>query len=337
MSLLGFSSWFSVLFTSLLITGCTQDDDIHLPILLPETDVISDSSEQGNEYIAVFGDIQEYTKNDVLIDYYNKSNNWLDSSFFKPNNLKAVIEVGDITWQNRDFQWQLFFNSTQRFAEKVPYYVCTGNHDYDWITGNKIANRNSTLINKYANFFSTRSTIVDFYEGQSLENYVAKVSICNDDLYLLVLEFGPREEVVNWAISFVQSHPDNRFLLLTHEWLTRGGERISSKSTAEAQFKGYSSFSTPEQVWQRLVYPNDNIWCVLCGHNGFCKMLCSENQAGRNVAQILFNLQYQDNGGNGLIQIWEFDSEESTVSIRIYDTLHNEWYDSEETSFSIQY
>lgn len=332
--------WTHLFFTTVVFivffAGCSRSDETFLEIR-PEPIILPDFREQSAEFVAVFGDIQEYTKNNVLIDYYIQSVDWLYSVFSESNKLKAVIEVGDVTWENRVYQWQLFSHSTQRLSRIVPYYVCTGNHDYDWTASNSIAKRSSSLINDFASFYSTRNSIVAYYAGNSLENYVAKVTVSNEDLYILVLEFGPREEVVDWANSYVQNHSDSRFLLVTHEWLTRSGERISSGSTAEAQFRGYSSYSTPEQVWQRLVYPNDNIWCVLCGHNGFCKLLYSENQAGRNVPQLLFNLQYQDNGGNGLIQIWKFDSEESTISIRIFDTIHNMWYDMEEMVFDIQF
>ena len=124
---------------------------------------------------------------------------------------------------------------------------------------------------------------------------------------------------------------------MTHEWLTRYGERVSSHSYAESQFKGFSSYSTPEEVWNDLVNPNDNVLCVICGHNGFAAKLFSENMAGRQVPQILFNLQYQENGGNGLLQLWEFHSASDSVKICAYDTVNSEWYMPDSTSVSFKY
>ena len=102
-------------------------------------------------------------------------------------------------------------------------------------------------------------------------------------------------------------------------------------------FAGYSSYTTPEQVWNTLVKPNDNIICVLCGHNGFFATLFSENDSGRQVPQILFNLQYQENGGNGYVQLWEFPSQNDSVRIGVYDTINRKWCMPDSTSVAFKF
>lgn len=122
---------------------------------------------------------------------------------------------------------------------------------------------------------------------------------------------------------------------MTHEWLSRYGDRLDDDSDANLQFS-HSSHTTPQEIWNSLVYPNDNIVCVLCGHNGFCKYLFSKNKVGRDVCQILFNLQYQENGGDGMIQLWEFPANENAINISVYNTITRQFHPDDETRVKIQ-
>lgn len=288
-----------------------------------------------SDYLVVYGDLQSYTLNNEKMVFYKRSLSWIDWQLESNVNINAILEVGDVSENNLETQWKRFYDDTYGIASRIPYYVVTGNHDYDWHNF-KIKDRRTTFINKYADFSLTRKNIIAYFEEDSLENYVAIVNYARN-IYLLALEFGPREEVLNWAKLYVQNNSDKQFILMTHEWLTRLGERIKENSFAEAHFKGYSSFSTPEDVWNKLVYPNDNILCVLCGHNGFSAKLFSENEIGRKVPQILFNLQYQTNGGNGLVQLWEFPHQSDSVRVCAYDTINDIWFLPDSTTVTFKY
>ncbi len=86
-----------------------------------------------------------------------------------------------------------------------------------------------------------------------------------------------------------------------------------------------------------LVKQNNNILCVLCGHAGFTGRYFSYNHAGRNVPKLMFNLQYQENGGNGLIQLWEIPADSDTVKICAYNTITRDWFMSDSTSVSFKF
>lgn len=290
-----------------------------------------------SEYLVVFGDIQEYTVSQFTIPYYDLSVEWIQSQIEEGIRIRSLMHVGDITCGNERDQWFLFHNHTYRIASVIPFYSCTGNHDYDINENKQITQRSSSRINEYAHFSMTDYGIVEYYEGSSLENYIARLFLDDNDLYLIALEFGPRKEVLEWVDNRLKENQNNRFILLTHEWLTRTGTRISAGSYAEKQLKGYSSYSTPEEIWQQIVRPNPNVVCVLCGHNGFFACLNSINDAGRPVPQILFNLQYLNNGGNGIIQLWEFPVESDSVRICAYDTINRNWYMPDSTTVSFKY
>ncbi len=288
-------------------------------------------------YIAVIGDIQEYTENDKLLQYLHKTNVWLKSQQKYFNIFACVLQDGDLTWANNEIQWQRADCSLNSLGDNLLFIPVTGNHDYTWGNDNnpmEVTDRNSTMINQLTNLSALRSQPFLQYEQGKIENIVVPIKVNQDPLNVIALEFGPRKSVVLWADSIVKSDLNRKYILMTHEWLSRSGERIHTDSYAEAHFPN-SSYSTPEEIWQTLVYPNDNILCVICGHNGFCKYLFSKNNKGREVCQILFNLQYQENGGNGMVQLWEFPKHENVINISVYNTITRQFHPDPDTSITI--
>ena len=291
-----------------------------------------------SEYIVVIGDIQEYTNNMFLMSYYESTIQWIYSQYMQGMDIKCVLQTGDLTAGNLPSQYQSFYNVTMPLGEFLPYIACIGNHDYNWNEDSQIMDRYSTFFSNYTRFPRTDSLIVDRFEVGRMENIIVKNHIGGRPYYILSLEFGPREEVLAWAEAYVAAHPEFNFILMTHEFLTSKGKLIGEDSYAIRQFRNTTCCS-PKQIWERLVRRYDNIVCVLCGHNGFYASLVSENDWGRKVPQFLFNLQYQENGGNGMIELWEFPLYQDTAIVRIYDTITREWYKEEGNvvEFKFQY
>lgn len=276
-----------------------------------------------SEYIVVIGDIQEYTANPAWMPYYEATVQWIYSQYMQGMKIKCVLQVGDLTASNLYNEYQSFYNVTSLLAEEIPYIACIGNHDYTWEPDGEIGDRNQTWFSEYVSFDLTESLIVDRFEEGRMENIIVKNDIWREPYYILVLEFGPRKEVLEWANQYVAAHKDVKFILMTHEYLK--GNSMALNSTAEAQFRDIS-FSSPEQIWRDLIKDNDNIAWVLCGHNGFYAHLTTENAWGRDVLQVLFNLQYQKNGGDGMIQLWEFPQGQDSATVRIYNTISRQWF-----------
>lgn len=290
-----------------------------------------------SEYIVVIGDIQEYTHYREYNVYYAETMSWIYSQYHLGAKIKCVLQVGDLTMNNLPAQYDTFYKYTYPVAALLPYIACIGNHDYTWNADAEIVDRNNTLFSQYVSFNSTEKKIVHRFEEGKMENIVVEINIDGSPVYFLVLEFGARSEVVEWAADYVRKNKDKKFILLTHEFLSSAGERIASNSFAERQIRN-SSWSSPEDIWVKLVKNNDNIVCVLCGHNGFSQQLYSKNDSGRMVPQILFNLQYQSNGGDGLVQLWEFPCGKDSVNVEIYNTRWMEpFVDSNVGSFSFQF
>ena len=302
------------------------------PTLLEEDSILKEDC----DYIIVIGDTQVYTLMSKFYSYYASTMDWIWSQVKHGKNIKCVLHVGDVTESNSPEQYEIFHRVTRPTAELIPYIVCTGNHDYEWDVNNKIVDRYSSRLFQYASFDITKNRVVSQFETGQMENIIVENYINGERFDIISLEFGPRPEVIEWAKQHIQAHPKIKYILLNHEYLTSEGQLISVGSTAELQFES-RPHSTPEQLWQQLVNDLDNIACVICGHNGFSQHLLSKNCQNHDVAQVLFNLQYQPHGGDGWVQIWEFSPNSEYVNVGTYNTITRQYYSEADHSFQFKY
>ena len=302
----------------ILCISCTIEDDSfsYSPTLVEGDGILKEDC----DYIIVIGDTQVYTLIPNYYSYYASTMDWIWSQVKYGKNIKCVLHVGDITESNLPEQYEIFKRVTYPTSELIPCIACPGNHDYTWDKNNKIVDRYTSLLSRYASFNTTKNNIVYQFERGQVDNIIVKNYINGERYDIISLEFGPRPAVIEWAKLHVQAHPNRKYILLTHEYLTSKGQRISLDSTAELQFEN-RPYTTPEQLWQHLVKDNNNVFCVICGHNGFSQHLFSQNSYDRDVAQILFNLQYQPHGGDGWILILEFPKNCNQVKVITYNTI----------------
>lgn len=302
----------------ILCNSCKIEDYSfsYSPTLIEEDSILKEDC----DYIVVIGDTQVYTLMPNYYSYYASTMDWIWSQVKHGKNIKCVLHVGDITENNLPEQYDIFYRVTHPTAELIPFIVCPGNHDYTWGANNKIVDRYSSLLSQYAAFNTTNNNIVCRYETEQMENIIVKNFINGERYDIISLEFGPRPEVVEWAKHHVQSHPDRKYILLTHEYLSSENTRISQDSHAYLHFEDTNTtYSTPDQLWENFIQYDDNILCVICGHNGFMGSLYSKNIYDRDVVQSMFNLQFQSNGGDGWIQIWEFPKSKGVANVVIYN------------------
>lgn len=309
-----------------LASSCSSTDWFNEPVATPmEPDSVAINPM--SHYIVLVGDIQTYTMHpDDYMSYFKESMDWVrvQKSFF--NNIDAVLQVGDLTDGNDDWQWANALLAIKDVAGEVPFIAVTGNHDYDWLNDGSeqtlhIPSRESTLFDLFPIPVHRSMKMIDTYTVGSRRNAIYSLMIGARVAHVLALEFAPPPEVVDWAAAHVASNTGIDCYLLTHEWLTGRGNLVDSKTSyAIKHFGSEKVASTPAMIWERLVAPYDNVIAVVCGHNGFVASRFTPNRAGRHVPQILFNLQYRDNGGDSMLQLWEFDSRSDSVYTTVYNT-----------------
>lgn len=293
---------------------------------------------ENSEYIIVLGDIQEYTNEEAYYPYFQATMEWIWNKIKEGKNIKCVLQTGDITWTNQHYQYNIFYKYTYPVALEIPYISCPGNHDYSYSNG-YIKNRYSTLFSQYTSFEKVNQLIVDRFEEGRMENIIVKNEINGERIDIVSLEYGARTEVIEWAKQHIRNNPGIRYIILTHEFLTSKGRIIQDQdSYAYIDLaRGESTYSGPVYIWNNLIKDNNNIVCVLCGHHGFSAHLFTENSFGREIPQILFNLQYQDNGGDGWVQLWEFPKDSDFVNVNTYNTITREYHPDSNHSFKFKY
>lgn len=287
-------------------------------------------------FIAVFGDIQYYTNSDY-IHLYQESVDWIRMVSDEGKYFNCILHTGDITQGNSKGQYSCFYEATVDVAKKIPYFSMIGNHDYTWNEGNNITDRSSTHFNEYVKFPLSKQKVVAWFEKGRMENIVVENSIYGHRFDLLILEFGPREEVVEWADAYVKSHPEHNFILMNHEYLEKGGGRRTRNITAETQFAN-EQIITPEQLWNNLIKCNDNIRLVLCGHvGGLYALTIDANDYGREIPQIQHNIQSPDYRYDNWLMLWEFPIESDSANVCIYNTRTSQYYNDQEILFKFRY
>ena len=317
---------------SVLFASC-QKDWIEIDV----ESAIEDFEIEGTEYIAVFGDIQYYTT-PTYIALYQYSVDWLLKQKADGMNIKCVLHTGDICHQtNARSCWDCFQGAMSVLSKEIPYYSMIGDHDYLWYDDTHIDGRNDTHFNEYIQFPLSAQNVIARFEAGHMENVVVKNIIQGKRLDLLILEFGPREEVVSWANEYVRSHPDVNYVLMTHEYLEKGGGRrtVGLKSAARLQ---NTSYTTPDHLWERLIKCNDNIRLVLCGHvGGLYALTVDTNDFGREIPQIQHNIQSPNYRYDNWLMLWEFPAESDSANVSIYNTRTRKYYNNQEVLFKFHY
>ena len=294
----------------------------------------------------VLPDPQCYVKFDVNQPLLELMTAWMANNEERLN-IKSVLCTGDLVEQNGitkadgitgnqtgEEQWASVSRSFERLDHKIPYVVCTGNHDYGYVS----AEDRTSRFHHY--FPATRNStwkdalvsVGDNYEGvPTLENAAYEFSSKTwDNILVVSLEFNPRDEAIEWAKKLTNSakYKDYKVIVLTHSYLNGDGSIIEDESNYKMQPANYG-----KAIWDKLIYPSKNISMLICGH--YCEISNYErnvsfrvdkNAAGKEVPQMMFNAQTADdewfgNGGDGWLRILEFMPDGTTVKVKTFSPL----------------
>lgn len=303
--------------------------------------------------LVIIPDIQTYNKFSRNQGIASLMTAWIAENKEKMNILTA-LQVGDLVEQNgiteEDLtperansvnqtsaqQWNAASGVLSRLDGKLPYIVCTGNHDYGiW----SAENRNTqfpTYFPRYRNS-AWNGVLVECCKNRdgisTLENaaYALKTPQ-GKDLLFLSLEFAPSDPVLAWAKELVSrdAYKNHTAIVLTHTYMysLSDGNALGGKEGYKITDVNYG-----KDIWEKLIYPSDNIRFVFCGHIagpnkpqenvGFRQ---DKNHAGKTVSQMLFDVQtlgggWHGNGGDGWIRLLEFSPDFKKVSVKTFSPL----------------
>jgi calcineurin-like phosphoesterase family protein len=232
----------------------------------------------------------------------------------KLDNIKFVVCLGDIV-QNAhvEKEWQNAHTAARILDGVVPYSSVPGNHDL--VTRDKIITRDSTLYNKY--FGVARFEKEPWYSGHmggSNDNNYCTFQAASRDFLVLSLEFAPRDEALSWAADVCQKHPVHNVIVATHSYLN-----LQGRTTGQAKVEG--SANSGQQMWDKLISKQPNIFMVACGHVGGVNLLLSTNDTGGRVIEILTDYQHLAEGGQGWLRTMKFVPAENKIHVDCYSPL----------------
>lgn len=291
----------------------------------------------------LLGDPQGYVKYDINQPILELCMAWISDNVDHLN-IKGVLCTGDLVEQNENIvrnrkmlnqtsreMWEAVSEAFEWIDHKVPYMLAAGNHDY----GYRSAECGITHFPEYFPFERNRAwreIVVANYPNRngvsSLEN--AAFEICTPSwgkILVITSEFAPRDEVLDWAKKLVSSkeYKDHMVIYLTHSYL----EEKSAAYTDNEKYK-ITPRNWGKQIWEKLIRPSENIRLVVCGHTGSTKgfdhtvaFRTDKNAAGKDVHQMMFNVQqlgggWEGNGGDGWLRILEFLPDGKTIKVRTY-------------------
>jgi len=290
--------------------------------------------------MVVIPDVQAYTerpRNHGIVDIMNT---WIVDNV-DTLRIQQVLFTGDLVYRNdqriptpdkysllSNEQWKAFSRLMERLDGRVPYILCTGNHDY----GHNTSENRDTFYN---DFFPTDrnplnrkhlvSCAYNSFDRTSLENSAYEFTAPHPDnrkFLFITLEFAPTDSSLEWAKKLVDEprFENHICVILTHSYLAYTGERIKEEKYVLSKQGG----NPGEGIFQKLVYPAKNIRLVVCGHiakpdqwERGVVFSTDTNFYGKTVAQMAFNTQaitgWHGNGGDGWLRLLEFMPDKKTV------------------------
>ena len=257
------------------------------------------------------------------------------------HNLAFVLQEGDFTNRNITQQWTVGSTSFRILDDAgISYAIAPGNHDFG------PGGNGSTRDSLFENFFpltrlQNQTTFGGVYPGTDgseanlPNNSYHTFNAGGQDWLALALEFGPRDEVMQWADGIIKTHPDHLAMIVTHaylysdstryDWATKGSRQTwNPHSYGVARRRG--GVNDGEEMWQELK-DNQNLKLVFSGHvlNDGTGYLASVGDNGNVVHEILANYQFLPNGGQGYMRLLEFLPDGDTVEVRTYSP----WLDAQ--------
>lgn len=300
----------------------------------------------------ILPDPQTYTKFSYNQPIFDLMMEWINEETDRLN-IKSVLCTGDLVEKN-DYplssvrvgaqggngnqtsveQWEYISSAFARIDNKLPYISSPGNHDYGYESSE---NRQT----KFGEYFNTarnskiKEHVVAFYPNASematLENSAYEFNETGwEKILIITTEFHPRDEVLEWAKELVKSekYKDHFVIFMTHSYLAIDNERF--------KVEGYQ-IKDPnygEDIWNKLIYPSENIQLVICGHDAEAgekfernvAFRTDKNSAGKMVHQMMFNAQalgggWHGNGGDGWLRILEFMPDGKSINVKTFSPL----------------
>lgn len=255
--------------------------------------------------------------------------------------IALMIHNGDFVNTNRASEWAEAKAAIEVLDGEVPYLLNVGNHELG--PGGEAGNRD-TLLNDYfslgdnpLNLSATEGIVTtERIPGQLENTYATFTAPDGRKVLVFSLEFGPRQEVVDWAndIAGREEFRNHTAILSTHAYLdlqSEGG-RASSRWSPH-QYGLAPDVHDGQELWEELVGVHGHFEMTFNSHYvAAVDRQMSVGCEGNVVHEMLHNRQYET---FGYLRLLEFLKDGTTVRVSTYSTA-GRWLSDPANQFEIK-
>ena len=232
-----------------------------------------------------------------------------------------VIGLGDVVDKNPEEEWALVTEHVRKMDGVVPYSLVRGNHD------------SVSLFNAAFCTDTYLSTCGGVFEEGHIENSWRTFRAGNSDFLLITLEYGPRNDVLEWAAGILEQYPDHKAILTTHAYLTRDGSTLHPTSYHSPTLEKRENNGS--DIWEKLGSKYENVFMILSGHIDEERVVVNQRKGvhGNLVTEMLIDPQGislrevgTPEGAVGLITMLYFNADGTVATMRTYSTVRDLYF-----------
>ena len=284
---------------------------------------------------AIVGDTQILVREDAgtfaankyteFPDYTSKVYDWIIDNVEKKK-IAYVMGLGDICEMSYEpKEWEIAQKQILRLNGVVPYSLVRGNHDDKQWFMREVGTENP-------GYMDTIDGGYGIGREQMLNNY-RYLRVGGVSYLIMVLDYYPTDEVLEWANKVIADHPHHRVIITTHAYLMSGLTTIKNYDSKYAPHGG----NCGEDIWQKLGKKHENIFMIISGHVGVdgIDVATRQGEKKNKVYQILIDGQGLDEeyvrekkqDPAGLVAIFYFSKDGKSVGLEYYSTVRNVYVD----------
>lgn len=285
-------------------------------------DDLKDKESAATFTLAVIPDTQKYSEESPVI--FESQTRWIADNY-KKENIKFSFHLGDIVEHPAsDAEWLVATKAMSILDSNpdTPYSILAGNHDivalvasaYGSVTfPSHYDNKRDPEDERFTRFFSVQKQEQNFstFKGADATGLNSYHIFSDDDgqeYLVFALDWRASDETIEWVKSVLDSHSTLPAILTTHELM--GDPRFQSESDPVS--------GNGKRLWEKLIKDNDQIFITFNGHWHGERAYNQKNTYGRDVWMILVDYQRGHRGGNGFLQLVEFDKSANKLNFRSY-------------------
>ena len=243
--------------------------------------------------------------------------------------VEMVLHLGDVTNFSSVPELEAADAALNKIRNAgIPLLICIGNHDYD--TGNPTSRDDTSKFNEYFGVHTFQRTpwFGGVYQEGKAENVYFKKSIQGEKFLFLALEFGPRDEVLDWADGVISKHPDHHVYIITHSYLYITGNWVKPGDLYNPKDYAWATGANDGQdMWEKLVRRHRNIRAVFSGHHVPLNVSHRFDKGvhGNTIFQSFQNWQLAAQGGQARIRVVHIDLEKNEVEVKTFNPVTKQY------------